>query len=105
MLRILESLLALVTLLLMAFVAAKANSAPLPTGGEQWQSPPVAASAAAAPHRYPCHRCLTPGPQPGTYLRGQPFAYGYFGAHPPTTAAYHRNSRNDWYQWTFSRGD
>jgi hypothetical protein len=102
MLRIVESVLALISLLVMAFVAAKANSAPLLPAGDQWQSLPI---ASAAPTRHACHRCLVPGPQPGTYLRGQPFAYGYFGAHSPTTAAYHRSSRNDWYQWTFSRAD
>jgi len=103
MLRILQSLLVLITLVLMAFVAVKANSAPLAEGENQWQ-PPVANPVAVFPHRSSCRR-LVPGPQAGTHLQAQPFAYGYFGAHAPTSAAFHSGNRKDWYQWTFTRAD
>jgi hypothetical protein len=105
MLRILQSLLVVSSLLALAFVAAKANSAPLTEADGQWQSPAIGPEHAALPCRHPRHRCLIPGPQPGTHLQAQPFAYGYFGAHAPTTAAFHTSNRGDWYQWTFTRAD
>jgi hypothetical protein len=104
MLQLLRSILAIISLLALAVVAVKANSAPLPDANDQWQAPDGDCPPPATSHRPPAHR-LVPGPQPGTHLQTQPFAYGYFGAHAPTTAAFHRNSRGDWYQWTFSRAD
>jgi hypothetical protein len=104
MFRVLQSLLALTSLLVLTFLAARVNGAPFSDGNTQWQSPPVAESAAAPCRRLCLHR-LMPGPQAGTHLQAQPFAYGYFGAHAPTTAAFHRSARNDSYQWTFSRAD
>ncbi len=105
MTRILQSLLALISLLLLAWMAGRANSAP-------WQQPdPVRQSDLAEPHvsarsHLPpaCHR-LIPGPQPGTHLQGQPFAYGYFGARAQPMAAYHRSSSGDWFQWSVRRAD
>ncbi len=105
MVQILKSLLALASLIIMALVAVRANSAPLPAPDEQWQ-PPAATNAEAAPWRRPLHRrCLVPGPQAGTHLQAQPFAYGYFGAHAPTSAVFHTSNRGDWYQWSFYRAD
>ncbi len=89
MLRILQSLLVVSSLLALAFVAAEANSAPLtdPDG----QSPsigPATGSDGTAIHCRPrpfaaaLHHRLVPGPQAGTHLQAQPFAYGYFGARP-----------------------
>jgi hypothetical protein len=105
MLRILQTVLVLFSLLALAFVAAKANSAPLSDGAVQWQSPAIGAGQAASPCRHPHRSRIVPGPQAGTHLQAQPFAYGYFGAHAPTTAAFHTGNRGDWYQWTFSRAD
>ena len=98
MLRVLQSLLVLSSLLALAFVAAKANSAPLPDADAQSPSigPATSSDCAAVPCRHPHHRRLVPGPQAGTHLQAQPFAYGYFGAHAPTTAAFHTSSRGDW---------
>ena len=104
MLQVLKSLLALASLIVMSLVAVEANSAP-PPRDENWQSPP-ATSASPAPCRRPLHhRCLVPGPQAGTHMQAQPFAYGYFGAHAPTSAVFHTSNRGDWYQWSFYRAD
>jgi hypothetical protein len=105
MVQVLKSLLALTSLLILALVAIRANSAPLPQPDEQWQAPD---NVPAAPPRYRrplVHRCLVPGPQAGTHLQPQPFAYGYFGAHAPTSAVFHTSNRGDWYQWSFYRAD
>jgi hypothetical protein len=105
MIQILKSLLALATLLVMAFVAAKANSAPWAEPDEQWQTPSTTSAAPRACWRPLHHRSLVPGPQAGTHLQAQPFAYGYFGAHAPTSAVFHTSNRGDWYQWSFYRAD
>ena len=105
MVQILKSLLALASLLIMSIVAARANSAPLPAPEEQWQ-PAAATNAEAAACRRPLHRRrLVPGPQAGTHLQAQPFAYGYFGRTPPRSAVFHTSSRGNWYQWSFYRAD
>jgi hypothetical protein len=103
--QILQSALALICLLALALIAAAAN-------GADWQEPdppaqPVCAQAAVSgrPRLLPLHGCLVPGPQPGTHLVSQPFAYGYFGARPQTVSAYHRGSTGDWFQWTFLRAN
>jgi hypothetical protein len=105
---ILPTLLFLVILILhiLVFMPANANCAELFVDDAQWQSPPVDPTAVAPPHCPPSHRCpvLCP-PQPGTHLHGQPFAYGYFGAHPQAAGVYHRNFRDDWFQWSFYRAD
>lgn len=105
MARVLKSLLALTTLLVLALVAVKANSAPFAQPDEQWQPTISAAPPAPCCRRPLVHRCLVPGPQAGTHLQAQPFAYGYFGAHAPTSAVFHTSNRGDWYQWTFYRAD
>ena len=112
MLRILQSLVVLFSLLALAFVAARANSAPLTDADGQSPSiGPATSSDGTAIHCRPrpfaaaLHHRLVPGPQAGTHLQAQPFAYGYFGAHAPTTAAFHTSNRGDWYQWTFTRAD
>jgi hypothetical protein len=99
--------LVLCSLLALAFVAAKANSAPLIEGDNQSPTigPANPSDYGTAPCRQPRHRRVIPGPQAGTHLQAQPFAYGYFGAHAPTTAAFHTSNRGDWYQWTFTRAD
>lgn len=109
MVQVLKSLLALTSLLILALVAIRANSAPLLQPDEQWQAPDVVPDSvpAAAPRcRRPLvHRCLVPGPQAGTHLQPQPFAYGYFGARAPASAVFHTSNRGDWYQWSFYRAD
>ena len=105
MLQVLKTLLALASLLIMSIVAAKANSAPVPVPEAQWQ-PPASPTAIAPTCRRPLlHRHVVPGPQAGTHLQAQPFAYGYFGAHAPTSAVFHTGNRGDWYQWSFYRAD
>jgi len=101
--RILQTVLMLFSLLALAFVAAKANSAPLPDSDAQ--SPSIGPARPALFCWHPHQRHVTPGPQPGTHLQPQPYAYGYFGAHAPTTPAFHTSNRGDWYQWTFTRAD
>jgi hypothetical protein len=107
MIRILQSLLVLFSLLALAFVAAKANSAPLADADGQSPTigPAVSSGGAVFPRLHMRHRHVFPGPQAGTHLQPPAFAYGYFGAHAPTTAAFHTNNRGDWYQWTFTRAD
>jgi hypothetical protein len=107
MLRVLQMVLVLCSLLALAFVAAKANSAPLPEPEAQSPTigPATPSECAASTCRHPHHRRVIPGPQAGTHLQAQPYAYGYFGAHAPTTAAFHTSNRGNWYQWTFSRAD
>jgi hypothetical protein len=105
MLRIMESLLALIILLALAFVANRAYSAPPPGNDTRWQAPQVTDATARPCHRPFWHRHIVPGPQPGTHLQAAPYAYGYFGAHAPTTAAFHTSNRGDWYQWSVSRAD
>jgi hypothetical protein len=105
MIRLFQSLLALVTLLLLSWLASRANSAPWQESDPGWQSAPAEPVAAATPPLLPVRRCLAPGPQPGTHLQGQPFAYGYFGARAQPTAAFHGSYRGDWFQWSFRRAD
>src|SRR5271165_3361347 len=89
MTRILQSLLALISLLLLAWFADQASSAPWQQPDPAWRSDPAEPVVSARPLLLPaCHR-LVPGPQPGTHLQGQPFAYGYFGAKAQPMAAFH----------------
>ena len=105
MTRILQSLLALISLLLLAWLADKASSAPWQGTDPTCQNDPAEPIVLARPHLLPtCHR-LVPGPQPGTHFQGQPFAYGYFGAKAQPTAAFHRSSNGDWFQWSVRRAD
>ena len=105
MIRILQTLLALIGLLLLTLMASRAESAP------RQETDPASQGIAAEPavsiplRVMPAHRVLVPGPQPGTHLEGQPFAYGYFGARARPTAAYHHSDRGDWFQWSFRRAD
>ena len=79
MLRILQSLLALISLLLLAWLAARANAATFQDPDDPaWKSVPVEPAACPRPRLLTVPRCLTPPPQPGTHFQGQPFAYGYF---------------------------
>jgi hypothetical protein len=105
MVQVLKSLLALTSLLILALVAVRANSAPYAESDEQWQPSITAAPSAPCGRRPMFHRCVVPGPQAGTHLQAQPFAYGYFGAHAPTSAVFHTSNRGDWYQWSFYRAD
>ncbi len=105
MIRILQSLLALIGLLLLALMAARADGAAWQETDSAWQSVPAEPAVSARLGVLSAHRCLVPGPQPGTHLEGQPFAYGYFGARARPTAAYHRSNRGDWFQWSFRRAD
>jgi hypothetical protein len=105
MVQVLKSLLALTSLLILALVAVKANSAPISQSDERWQAPVAQPTAAPCCRRPLVHRCVVPGPQAGTHLQAQPFAYGYFGAHAPTSAVFHTSNRGDWYQWSFYRAD
>jgi hypothetical protein len=105
MIRILQSLLALVSLLALAALAASAS-------GASWQSADSAGQPAAAPPESAVRPCLPPGlhrlvpaQQPSSHLQGQPFAYGYFGAKALPSAAYHRGSTRDWFQWTIQRAN
>jgi hypothetical protein len=99
MLRILQTLLALICLLTLAFVAARANGGEWQAPDPGWQAAPCGPAVCAGGIAPRVHHCLVPGPQPGTYLQGQPFAYGYFGAYPQRMAVYHRSSSGDWSQW------
>ncbi len=105
MTRILQSLLALIGLLLLAWMADRADGAPWQESDSAWQNVPAEAAAAAKPRLLPACPCLTPGPQPGTHFQGQPFAYGYFGAKAQPMAAFHRSASGDWFQWSIRRGD
>ncbi len=105
MTRALESLLALVSLLLMAWMADVANSAPWQPPDSAAQNDPAAQHIYVRPHLLPGCHCLVPGPQPGSHLEGQPFAYGYFGAKAQPTAAFHRSFNGDWFQWSVRRAD
>ncbi len=104
MIRILQPLL-LIGLLLLVLMAARANGAAWQETDPAWQGVSTEPAVPAAPGLLPAHRCLVPGPQPGTHLEGQPFAYGYFGARARPTAAFYRNHNGDWFQWSFRRGD
>jgi hypothetical protein len=104
MLRILRSLLLMVSLLLLVPVAAGADFGSMSLHESAWQQAP-AESVSAARRPLLGHHCLVPGPQPGSRLDGQPFAYGYFGARARPAAVYHRNSTGDWYQWSIIRAD
>jgi hypothetical protein len=94
---------ALLIALLVSSFAAMGHAAVLTDRDARWrgeyQQTPSPRPAA------PSHHCLVPGPQPATNLHQQPFAYGYFGSHAPTTVSYHRNYRGDSYQWMFYRAD
>jgi len=105
MIRILQSLLALISLLLLAFMAARANSAGLQATEPAFQLVPAEPAASTGPRVRPAHPCLIAGPQPGTHFPGQPFAYGYFGAKARPAAAFHRNENGDWFQWSIRRAD
>ena len=105
MTRILQSLLALISLLLLAFMAARANSACLQATGPASQDIPTERALSAGPRPLPLHRCLAAGPQPGTHFEGQAFAYGYFGAKARPAAAFHRSENGDWFQWSIRRAD
>ena len=103
MIRILQSLPALIGFLLLALMTVRAESAPWQATDPAWQGVSNEPVFSEKPRVLPAH-CLL-GPQPRTRLQGQPFAYGYFGARAEPTAVYHSNSRGDWYQWSFRRGD
>jgi len=105
MIRVLQSLPALIGFLLLSLMAVRAESAAWQATNPAWQSVPAEPAYSAKPRVLPAHRCLVLGPQPGAHLQGQPFAYGYFGARAEPTAVYHSNSRGDWFQWSFRRGD
>ncbi len=105
MTRILQSLLALISLLLLAWLADKASSALWQETDPAWQSDPAEPVVSAHLHLLPARHCLAPGPQPGTHLHGQPFAYGYFGAKAQPMAAFHRSTSGDWFQWSVRRAD
>ena len=105
MIRILQLLPALIGFLLLALMAVRAESAPWQANDPTWQGVPAGPAFPAGPRVRPARRCSVLGPQPGARLQGQPFAYGYFGARAEPTAVYHSNYREDWYQWSFHRGD
>ncbi len=105
MIRILQLLPASIGLLLLALMAVRAESAPWQATDPAWQGAPTEPAFSAKPPVRPARRCLVPGPQPGARLQAKPFAYGYFGARAEPTAVYHSNSRGDWFQWSFYRGD
>lgn len=106
MIRTKQPLMALIGLLLLALLSATADSAPWQEPDPAWQLAPGEAFVSPGPCHASGHHCLLPKPQsPETHLQGQPFAYGYFGARAQTTASYHRNARNDWYQWSVRRAD
>lgn len=105
MIHILQSQLALISILLLALMATRADSAPWQEPDPGWQTVP-AQTAIAPPLRVrPARVCLTPAPQPGTRLQGQPFAYGYFGARARPVSAYQKSYDADWFQWTVLRAD
>jgi hypothetical protein len=105
MLQILQLRLALIILLVLALTAVQATRASWPEPDPSWQPASAAQPVVVRPRTLLGHHCLTPAPQPGTHLEGQPFAYGYFGAKAQSTAVYHRSSSGDWFQWTFQRGN
>jgi hypothetical protein len=105
MIRVLQSLLALIALLLLAWMAPRADGAPWQEANPVSQCVPTEEVVSVPLRVAPVQRCLAPRPQPGTRLQGQPFAYGYFGARAQPTAAYHRSDRGDWFQWSFRRAD
>ncbi len=105
MIRVLQPLSVLIGLLLLAWLADRADSAPWQEINSVSQGVPPATVVSAPLRVVPAHRCLVPGPRPGTGLQGQPFAYGYFGAQAQPMAAHHRSDRGDWFQWSVRRAD
>jgi hypothetical protein len=105
MVRLLQSLLALISLLLLALLSATTEGATLPSDEPNWRPAHADPIATVVSHVLPSHRHFAPGPQPGTKLRVQPFAYGYFGARAQPAAVYHRCNNGDWFQWSFYRAD
>ena len=105
MVRILQSLLALISLLLLALMAARANSASWQESAATGNSIPPEPAISAGLRALPAQHCLVPGPQPGSHFQGQPFAYGYFGAKARPAAVFHRSENGDWYQWSIRRAD
>jgi hypothetical protein len=105
MIRVLQSLLALISLLLLAWMADKANSAPWQQPDAAWQSDSAQPAVSPRPRLLPAFHRLAPAAQPGSHLQGQPYAYGYFGAKAQPMAAFHRSSSGDWFQWSVRRAD
>ena len=105
MVRILQSLLALISLLLLALMAARANSASWQESAATGNSIPPEPAISAGPRGAAGPALLGSGPQPGSHFQGQPFAYGYFGAKARPTAVFHRSENGDWYQWSIRRAD
>ena len=105
MTRILQALLALISLLLLAWLATRADGAACDASYPACESAVPWASGPAGPLPPRFHVCLRPGAQPATHLQGQPFAYGYFGARARPMAAYQESYHRDWCQWTIFRAD
>jgi hypothetical protein len=105
MIRVFQWISALISVLLLVLMAARAESAPWQEPDPGWQAAPVNSTVSPAPRPRLVHRLLTPAPQPGTHFDSQPFAYGYFGARARPVSAYQRSYDADWYQWTFYRAD
>jgi hypothetical protein len=105
MTRVFKALLVVASLLLLACLAARANSAPWEATEPALRTTAVDPAIPARPHLLQGHRCPGPGPQPGTHFQGQPFAYGYFGAKAQPTDAFHRSASGDWFQWSIPRAD
>jgi hypothetical protein len=105
MLQILQLRLAPIILLVLALTAVQAAGATWSEPDSSWQTASAEQPVVVRQRTLLGHHCLTPAPQPGTHLEGQPFAYGYFGAKAQSTVIYHRGSTGDWFQWTFQRGN
>jgi hypothetical protein len=102
---IMRSATAIITLLLLVQAARAGDHLLIPSGHPTWQSASGQDVQNLPAYRPARCRHLVPGPQPGTRLQSQPFAYGYFGAYPRPAAAFHRSDRGDWFQWTVIRAD
>ena len=109
MVQVLKSLLALTSLLILALVAIRANSAPLLQPDEQWQ-------AAGTSYRTVCRPLRRLPPAAGPSLLGARTSSGNAFAAPavclwllrsaaPASAVFHTSNRGDWYQWSFYRPD
>ena len=103
--RILQSLLVLISLLLLVWMAASANGATWQGPDSGWDRPANEPTPCAEPHLLRVPGWLRQCPQPGSHLQGQPFGYGYFGARARPSYACQLNSREDWSQWSIRRAD
>ena len=107
MIRILQSLLALIGLLLLALMAARANSAAWQETDPAWQGVP--AEPALSPLGRACGRSIAawfPARNREPIFRASRLPMDTSAARGADDGPlYHRSTNGDWFQWSFDRGD